>query len=222
MAPRVEVPQTPLGERPTALPNDATNIDNKNSAINASGKPKPSLGKLSPAPTAKSGTGIAAKNTPATPVGSAAKTTLAAGVVAAPATSPVAAKSATANSVSAKMGASSKSASAKGSLNLIFGVVAVVVSSAFVVYLVVSKPKPKVKTESPAAVVEKQQNNDDAWGKSYQSSPIKIYKKLSEAPKGITLYLDRKTGEYYDVRDVNEMVRTRYTKNVNDYQAVKN
>ena len=121
-----------------------------------------------------------------------------------------------------------KAKKTKGSTNVIFGAVgALVISIGFIVYLATSKPAHLTKSESSTSTEEgqptkKNSGNDDAWGKSYENNPVKIYKDLASAPKGITLYQDRATGNYYDVRKVNEMVRTRYTKNINDYREVKN
>lgn len=238
----------PLAAKSIGMPNISTKDNGASKDVNAG--LKPTLGKFNPkknsdsslaspkvaslATTAASPQKAAPASPAVSPASLSAKTT-AVGVAASgtiQATSTVTADTALATSAKAKIGVSkgvatspriAKGAASKGSLNLIFGAIVVLAVSGFVVYLVLSKPKPKTNTENPVAVSEKkQQNQDEAWGKATQNSPVKIYKNLSQAPKGITLYLNRSTGEYYDVREVNETYRSRYTKNVNDYQAVKN
>jgi hypothetical protein len=65
-------------------------------------------------------------------------------------------------------------------------------------------------------------NDDDAWGATNTSGPIKRYPSLAEAPKGITLYQEKATGVVLDVSDLPETYRTRYSKNKEFFREIKN
>jgi hypothetical protein len=108
-------------------------------------------------------------------------------------------------------------APAKSTNPLIFVGAGIIAIGAIALIAILNQSSPKQKSEAPTPVQSIRTTEEPI-----RRSPLKRYTSLSQAPKGVVLYKDRKTGEYIDPSGLPSGYRARYTKNTKDFARVSN
>lgn len=111
-----------------------------------------------------------------------------------------------------------RASQSSGTNPMIFAAAGIMVTGIIVLVILLNQDSGPKESSAPVVPVQTFNSGDDV----VRRSPLKKYQSLAEAPKGITLYKDRKTGEFIDPSGLPPAYRARYTKNTKDFARISN